>query len=446
MGGVYRIMSNDYAGQPTYSKHITELMRRINALAICPSNNINIAELKVYNNKIVISSEYGGLGNFNKDVMIYGLDGSFINGFGLTYSVAGIDVAGDEIFVSIGRNRTYNKEIINVHEYDGTIKRTYTNTNTASYYYNGSTGIAVSNGLCYVIYTIHNYGSLIYTRGVRVYNTNGSMVSESSFNEYVISSPYKPIISNSYIYAFGGYIRVYNLSGYVANHITISGRNFIGGAFLNNYLYVISNSSTANHLCKFSVNGSSLVLNNEYELQIAPAAIAVYNDEIYLATQISGIYIYSSSGSQLRHVNTYGYKWLAPKTTFYGYKESEKESLGNPYTTPNIPTNNALCEAFSGAGADLVSKHIIDMRTAIQSLVATNKFLAANGKTYNFTANSANNLYYVAMGNRTKYGATGGAKYTWTRTASQMTGTSLYDIDIGEIAECVSTLESATRA
>jgi len=47
------------------------------------------------------------------------------------------------------------------------------------------------------------------------------------------------------------------------------------------------------------------------------------------------------------------------------------------------------------------------------------------------------------MGDRTKYGARGGAKYDWTRTPQDMGGTPTYDIDIGEIRECITTLQAA---
>ena len=77
------------------------------------------------------------------------------------------------------------------------------------------------------------------------------------------------------------------------------------------------------------------------------------------------------------------------------------------------------------------------------------------------------NLYFVAMGDRSDYGATDGAKYTWTRTlinnpdtgntisdtggqfVDDVTGDAvrllLTDMDIGEIEECVSTLEAAQK-
>jgi hypothetical protein len=65
---------------------------------------------------------------------------------------------------------------------------------------------------------------------------------------------------------------------------------------------------------------------------------------------------------------------------------------------------------------------------------------------YNFTNLSADNLYFLACGNRTQFGAQGGAKYTWTRTGAAMLGTPTYDIDIAEIEACVTKLEGSALA
>lgn len=66
------------------------------------------------------------------------------------------------------------------------------------------------------------------------------------------------------------------------------------------------------------------------------------------------------------------------------------------------------------------------------------------GNPYNFTNASADNLYFVACGDRTQFGAQGGARYTWTRTSGDMVGTPTYDIDIGEIEACVAQLEGSS--
>ena len=128
------------------------------------------------------------------------------------------------------------------------------------------------------------------------------------------------------------------------------------------------------------------------------------------------------------------------ETTFYSYTTTAATSLGTPDGGVSVPALAALTPANNNA--DLVPRHIIDMRTAIETLAPyfTN---AVTGNPFNWTASSADNLYYVAMGDRTEYGATGGAAYDWTRTEAEMEGDYCYSIDIGEIDETVSLLEAS---
>jgi hypothetical protein len=121
------------------------------------------------------------------------------------------------------------------------------------------------------------------------------------------------------------------------------------------------------------------------------------------------------------------------QTEWTAYKrDGTTVSLGTPDAGISIPALDAL--DLTAINAQMEPNHIIDMRTAIEAL--------APYYGYNWTDGSASNLYYVAMGNRTKYGATGGARYDWTRTRAEMLLTPIYDIDIGEIYECVETMQT----
>lgn len=126
------------------------------------------------------------------------------------------------------------------------------------------------------------------------------------------------------------------------------------------------------------------------------------------------------------------------QTEFNSYTTTVATSLGTPDGGVSIPSLNGL--RANGAGSIL--NHITSMRTAIETLAPyfTNP---ATSNPYNFTNGSADNLYYVAMGNRSAYGATGGAQYTWTRNAAAMVNTPGYGIDIGEVKECIATLEAS---
>lgn len=114
-------------------------------------------------------------------------------------------------------------------------------------------------------------------------------------------------------------------------------------------------------------------------------------------------------------------------------RDGTTQSLGTPDGGASIPALDALDR--EALNAQIEPNHIIDMREAIEEL--------APYFGYDWTPGSASNLYCVAMGDRTKYGATGGAKYDWTRTREQMLRTATYDIDIGEVYECVSVLMTA---
>lgn len=113
-------------------------------------------------------------------------------------------------------------------------------------------------------------------------------------------------------------------------------------------------------------------------------------------------------------------------------------SLGTPDAGVSVPTPYAL----SDYPAWLHPQHIVDMRTAIQAM-ASYFDNPTTGNPYNFTDGSADNLYRVAMGDRKAYGGSLGPRYTWTRTGLEMLGTPTYDIDIGEIHECVRQLEAS---
>ena len=126
---------------------------------------------------------------------------------------------------------------------------------------------------------------------------------------------------------------------------------------------------------------------------------------------------------------------------WFAYQADRKESIGEQ------PADTALYTAFSGEGAEPVARNLTQMRTAIEELIAEQHYKnPATLITYSFlvpVTSYPNNLLAVAMGDRTDYGATGGARGTWTRTEAQMIGDGPRDIDIGEIRECVETLEDA---
>jgi len=161
----------------------------------------------------------------------------------------------------------------------------------------------------------------------------------------------------------------------------------------------------------------------------------------YMTTATNGVYMESSDPNQVADAIITLFNIIAvSQTGFFGYALTSKASLGTPDGGIHVPADNALCSA----GAALVPNHILDMRAAVERIVSYHYWKnAATHQPYNWTASSPDNLYFIAMGNRTRYGATGGARYTWTRTLAQMPGTAPYDMDIGEVYECVRVLKIA---
>ncbi len=159
----------------------------------------------------------------------------------------------------------------------------------------------------------------------------------------------------------------------------------------------------------------------------------------YMTTATNGVYMESSDPNQVADAIITLFNIIAvSQTGFFGYALTSKASLGVPDGGIHVPADNALCSA----GAALVPNHILDMRAAVERIVSYHYWKnPATHQPYNWTASSPDNLYLIAMGNRTRYGAVGGARYTWTRTLAQMPGTAPYDMDIGEVYECVRVLK-----
>ena len=125
------------------------------------------------------------------------------------------------------------------------------------------------------------------------------------------------------------------------------------------------------------------------------------------------------------------------QTVFFAYLDAGKSPLGVPDGGVAVPADNAL------ADTPFTPNPLADMRAAILGVVNTNRLKSPAGNVFNWKAGSPDNLYFIAMGDRSAYGAIGGPRYTWTRTLAQMANTPPYDLDIGEVYECVRVLKTA---
>jgi hypothetical protein len=144
----------------------------------------------------------------------------------------------------------------------------------------------------------------------------------------------------------------------------------------------------------------------------------------------------AASCHQAHWIDTWKFEQASPveQTEWLAYKrDGTMESLGTPDGGVSVPLLDAL--DLGQKNAQIEPQHLVDMRDAIETL--------AEYYGYDWTPSSTGNLYYNAMGDRTAYGASGGARYDWTRSREEMLYTPTYDIDIGEIYECVRVLKVA---
>lgn len=126
-----------------------------------------------------------------------------------------------------------------------------------------------------------------------------------------------------------------------------------------------------------------------------------------------------------------------PQTTWQRFDTGRQSySVGTSDGGVSVPPLSAL------DGTKWYLEYIIAMRQAVERIVSHGELRAPSGQFFNLTAGSADNLLSIAMGNGSAYG-TLPARGTWRRTAGQLKGSRLFDIDIGEICEAVRVLKTS---
>ena len=109
-------------------------------------------------------------------------------------------------------------------------------------------------------------------------------------------------------------------------------------------------------------------------------------------------------------------------------------SIGSSDGGVSVPALSAL------DGTKWYLEYIIALRQAVERIICHGELRSVSGQFFNLTTGSPDNLLSIAMGSGTSYG-TLPARGTWRRTAGQLKGTRLFDIDIGEIYEAVRVLK-----
>ena len=140
------------------------------------------------------------------------------------------------------------------------------------------------------------------------------------------------------------------------------------------------------------------------------------------------------------HSATFSKAFTGGQTEWFAYTtDTTKTSIGTQPADDDLTDN----------GGKIYAENIVRMRDAVETLVFQANFLKIDDLHYSWFDPVAepNNpdiqLYNDALGDRTKYGATGGAQNDWTRNQVTLEGDPIYDIDIGELFECMEAMEAA---
>ncbi len=396
----------------TGTNSIEDLMRRINALeaaldwfseshtigsgGIDPGEFGTLTCLDVYDGRI-----YAGDSERDK-IVIFDEDGDYVSEF-THYNAVAIKVYEDEVYVLTWADSVNYK--VYVYDLDGVEQRKFAKNPTAF-----ARGIAVSDDEIYV-----SFSGRIY-----VYELDGTPL--RNFATY----PTPPGLSNTpgqmdfyngelYVVINNSYVNVFNSSGALQRTIRTPGC-IRGIAVHDGYIY-LADTGIPHCIRRYETDGTAA--------GVFFAGGSPLRYDVALST--SYLFAAETGNDVIRAYSFTGY----PQTEFHAYKSTGPVSLGTPDGGASVPANLAI----ESADGDIDCNMILDCRAAIEDIVATGQ------TSYNWAASSPDNLYYVAMGDRTKYGATGGAAYTWTRSGAAMENSDAFDIDIGEIYECVLKLE-----
>lgn len=445
---------NSFTGQGAVGHTITKRMRRINALEFSAGERIDgpLGITQLGGNIYVCEATNSRVKIFNINGGLVGAFGSFGAGNGEFNGPSGITALGSEVYVVDSGN-----DRIQVFDADGAYQRQWGSFGTGNGEFDQPTGITVLSSEIYVQDT-NNVR-------VQVFNSAGTYD-----RQWANAGPIDLFGFGSEIYtadALGGKpgarahaVDVYNSTGTLQRTIGVEGTG--DGEFGlpvsvgsdGTFIYVCDRN-TDNRVQKFTTTGTFQIKwgatgSGDGEFTQLDRILG-YNSEIYVSdAPADRIQVFDTDGVFVRKWGATGSALGVASTEFFGYQiGAAKVSLGTPDGGVAVPALAALVkQSISGDGvfvngSDWLPEHYIDMRDAIEAL-APFYVNVVTGNPFNWTDLSADNLYFKAMGDRTKYGASGGAAYDWTHDLTALRNDHVpYDIDIGEPEECIALLEAS---
>lgn len=429
--------TDTYTGTIAASEHVCALMRRINALeaGVSVSGGTYLSEFGSGNDSrglAITGSSLYTVDTAADEVFKYSTAGTFIAQSALSSSFnpggsCGIAIDGSGNVYAVDDGGAGGQGIYKLDSSLSLITSWFTSA--------APTGVAVSGGYVYtaipstdIIEKYTDTGTLVTSWG-----TSGSGTGE-------FQSPVGVAVQGSEVFVADSgrnKVLVFDTSGAFQREWGTSGSS--SGEFTDPY--GICFDSAGNIYVADVTRQKILVFNSsevfQYEFGTSGTSAGEFQNPEYVTIDASD-YIYVSDPARNVIIKFSSSTSGITQTTFNSYTTTVATSLGTPDGGMSIPSLNGL----NANGAGPVPNHILDMRAAIETL-APYFDNPGTGNPYNWTASSADNLYFVAMGDRSAYGATGGAAYDWTRNEAAMIGTPGYGLDIGEVKECIATLEAS---
>lgn len=130
-----------------------------------------------------------------------------------------------------------------------------------------------------------------------------------------------------------------------------------------------------------------------------------------------------------------GNAWYQQTPWFKYTDDGRKFQLGIPDAGLSIPALDAIDNRL------MLPWYFHEARRAIERIAELNLLPAPGGGLINWDAESPSHLLKLAMGDGSAYGTAGG-RATWRRPLADMFDWKFYDVDIGEIYECVRYLKT----
>lgn len=459
---------NDYCGEPTYSKHPCELMRALNAIEhedgqfqeVCNWDGSEgaggevdgIVDIAVDPNGAVFVTDIG-----HHRVVKYDKDGTYVTEWG-EYGVG--DTQFDRPWsICTGSNYVwvldFGNEYIKRFSLDGTYQIKWALPAGAGWIR------ADENDNVYLVY---RQSGAPDTVEVVVYDKDGIEVdSWTAFSGTCLAYP-TCWVDESYLHI---YTIVQRIPTGVAHYIR-AGRDGSGlvDVTLNFQVGILNPAGICSDVrgrIMLSVSYYTGVCGDSRCVYIYPLTGVTDGGEVAQmgrSDRSAGINVFACDAAKRRYYVREGYVGTVGntcrvvcyrrQTEWWRYTAPySRVSAGEPDEGATQPGDEML------TGYPLILNTMTDLREAIERMVPEVKTVAVDGypagplvanpttgNVYNWADASADNLLNKAMGDRTKYGGVG-VRYDWTRDRDAMLGQQPRDIEIGEIYECIETLEAA---